>query len=140
MEFDHLNNAQDLTTVIPPEIASRARPILGWIGVVDERVGNDLLGQVALHPDWSFVIARPFLKVDPDQFPCVPNYCAAFDIYMVCLALNASTEFINPIKVLEYMATGRPIVSTRVRDVVQQWSDVVYLSNDAEEFILQVER
>ena len=38
---------------------------------------------------------------------------------MMCFALNASTEFINPAKGLEYMATGRLIVGTRVRDVVR---------------------
>ena len=155
VEFDHFNKAQDPTTVIPPEIASMSRPILGWIGVVDERVDYDLLGKMArLRPDWSFVMVGPVVKVDQNLLPRAPNlfwmggrdhkqapnYCAAFDICMMCFALNPSTEFINPTKALEYMATGRPIISTRVRDVVQQWSDVVYLANDAEEFVSQAEK
>ena len=155
VEFDHINKAQDPTTVIPPEIASMPRPILGWIGVVDERVDHDLLGQLArLRPDWSFVMVGPVMKVDPELLPRAPNlfwmggrdhkqapnYCAAFDICMMCFALNASTRFVNPTKALEYMATGRPIISTRVRGVVQQWSDVVYLANDAEEFVSQAEK
>ena len=49
--------------------------------------------------------------------------------------MNRSTEFINPTKGLEYMATGKPIVSTAVRDVVKQWSDIVYIAKNAEEFI-----
>ena len=70
----------------------------------------------------------------------MPNHCAAFDLCMMCFALNASTEFINPTKGLEYMATGRQIVSTRVRGVVRQWSDIAYLASGAEEFVLQAEK
>src|SRR5205823_10113634 len=62
-------------------------------------------------------------------------YCAAFDVNMMCFALNKATEFINPTKGLEYMATGKPIVSTRVKDVINQWSDVVLLAGGAEEFV-----
>jgi hypothetical protein len=59
---------------------------------------------------------------------------------MMGFALNKATEFINPTKGLEYMATGKPIVSTHVKDVVNQWSDVVLLARGAEEFVRQAER
>jgi glycosyltransferase involved in cell wall biosynthesis len=56
-------------------------------------------------------------------------------------AMNASTEYINPTKGLEYMATGRPIISTPVKDVVNQWNDIVYIvGNDPHEFIALAER
>ena len=54
---------------------------------------------------------------------------------MMCFAINAATEFINPTKGLEYMATGKPIVSTPVKDVVNQWSDIVLIAKGAEEFV-----
>jgi glycosyltransferase involved in cell wall biosynthesis len=89
------------------------------------------------------------VKVDPNLLPHfpnlywlggrdyqqLPNYCAAFDVNMMCFANNAATQYINPTKGLEYMATGKPIVSTPVRDVVRQWSDVVYLAKTADEFV-----
>jgi hypothetical protein len=59
---------------------------------------------------------------------------------MMCFAMNAATEFINPTKALEYMATGRPIVSAPIRDVVRQWSDIVYVARGADEFVQQAER
>jgi hypothetical protein len=91
----------------------------------------------------------PVVKVDPNLLPHspnlywlggrdyqqLPNYCRAFDINMMCFAINAATQFINPTKGLEYMATGKPIISTPVRDVVRQWSDVVRLATTAEEFV-----
>jgi hypothetical protein len=57
----------------------------------------------------------------------------------MCFALNAATQFINPTKGLEYMATGKPIVGTPVRDVVRQWSDIVRIATGANEFVAQIE-
>jgi beta-glucosidase/6-phospho-beta-glucosidase/beta-galactosidase len=150
VEFSHFNKAQDPNTSIPPDIDFMPRPILGWMGVVDERVDYAMVGEMArMRPDWSFAMVGPVVKVDPNLLPHSPNlfwlggrdyqqlpsYCAAFDVNMMCFALNKATEFINPTKGLEYMATGKPIVGTRVKDVVNQWSDIVHLANGAEEFV-----
>ena len=59
---------------------------------------------------------------------------------MMCFAMNKSTEFINPTKGLEYMATGKPVISTHVKDVVNQWSDIVHLARGAEEFVQVAQR
>jgi hypothetical protein len=59
---------------------------------------------------------------------------------MMCFAINAATQYINPTKGLEYMATGKPIVGTHVRDVVKQWSDIVFLAKGAEEFVAQAQK
>ena len=50
-------------------------------------------------------------------------------------ALNAATEFINPTKALEYMATGKMIVSSAVPDVVRNFGEVVKIAADHEQFI-----
>ena len=138
------------TTPIPPDIDFMARPILGWFGVVDERVDYAMVGEMArMRPEWSFAMVGPVVKVDPNLLPHSPNlfwmggrdyqqlphYCAAFDICMMPFAMNASTQYINPTKGLEYMATGRPIISTPVRDVVRQWPDIVHVVKNAEEFV-----
>jgi UDP-galactopyranose mutase len=109
-----------------------------------------MVGEMArMRPDWSFAMVGPVVKVDPNLLPHSPNlywmggrdyqqlpsYCAAFDINMMCFAINKATEFINPTKGLEYMATGKPIISTPVRDVVKQWTDIVYIAKTAEEFV-----
>ncbi|HEY7118916.1 MAG TPA: family 1 glycosylhydrolase [Tepidisphaeraceae bacterium] len=150
VEYDHFARAADPSTIIPPDIDFMARPILGWMGVVDERVDYAMVGEMArMRPDWSFAMVGPVVKVDPNLLPHSPNlfwlggrdyqqlphYCRAFDVNMMCFALNASTQYINPTKGLEYMATGKPIVSTHVRDVVKQWSDIVRLARGAEQFV-----
>ena len=50
-------------------------------------------------------------------------------------ALNESTEFINPTKALEYMATGRPVVSTAITDVVRNFGSIIKIANNAGDFI-----
>jgi beta-glucosidase/6-phospho-beta-glucosidase/beta-galactosidase/glycosyltransferase involved in cell wall biosynthesis len=155
VEFSHFNKAQDPTTPIPPDIDFMHRPVLGWFGVVDERVDYAMVGEMArMRPDWSFAMVGPVVKVDPNLLPHspnlfwlggrdyqqLPNYCAAFDVNMMCFAINAATQYINPTKGLEYMATGKPIVGTHVRDVVKQWSDIVFLAKGAEEFVAAAQK
>jgi glycosyltransferase involved in cell wall biosynthesis len=155
VEFDHFNKAMDPTTIVPPDIDFMARPILGWFGVVDERVDYCLVGEAArLRPDWSFAMVGPVVKVDPNLLPhspnlfwmggrdyqVLPNYCRAFDICLMPFAMNASTQYINPTKALEYMATGRPIISTPIRDVIRQWSRLVDIVQTPDELIAAAER
>jgi beta-glucosidase/6-phospho-beta-glucosidase/beta-galactosidase/glycosyltransferase involved in cell wall biosynthesis len=154
VDYAHFAKASDPATRIPPDIDFMKRPILGWVGVVDERVDYPLVWEIArLRPEWSLAMVGPVVKVDPNLLPHAPNlfwlgerdyqqlphYCRAFDVNMMCFALNAATEFINPTKGLEYMATGKPIVATPVKAVVRQWSDIVRVARTAEEFVAQVE-
>jgi hypothetical protein len=153
VEFDHFAQA-GMPGPIPPDIDFMNRPILGWFGVVDERVDYGLVGEMARkRPSWSFAMVGPVVKVDPNQLPHssnlfwlgsrdyqqLPSYCRAFDVNMMCFANNAATQYINPTKGLEYMATGKPIVSTPVRDVVRQWTDIVRIASTADEFIAAAE-
>ena len=155
VDFEHFSKASDPNTRIPPDIDFMGRPIIGWFGVVDERVDYALVGEMArLRPSWSFAMVGPVVKVDPNLLPHapnlfwlggrdyqqLPNYCRAFDVNMMCFAMNAATQFINPTKGLEYMATGKPVISTPVRDVVRQWTDVVYIARTAGEFVAAAEQ
>jgi len=55
-------------------------------------------------------------------------------------AINAATEYINPTKALEYLATGRPVIGTPVKDVVRQYSDLVEIVKTPEQFVEAAER
>jgi beta-glucosidase/6-phospho-beta-glucosidase/beta-galactosidase/glycosyltransferase involved in cell wall biosynthesis len=155
VEFNHFAQAGDPATSIPPDIDFMNRPILGWFGVVDERVDYNMVGEMArMRPEWSFAMVGPVVKVDPNLLPhfpnlywlggrdysVLPNYCRAFDVNMMCFALNSATQFINPTKALEYLATGKPIVSTAVKDVITQYTGLVDIVKTPEEFVLAAER
>lgn len=153
VEYDHFAQAQE-SGPIPDDLAAIPSPRVGWFGVVDERVDYDLLREAAaLRPDIHFVMVGPPVKVDPADFPQAPNlywlggrdykelplYCRGYDVCMMCFALNEATEFINPTKALEYLATGRPVISTAVRDVVRQYQDTVRIVHSPQEFVSAVD-
>ncbi|MBA3272571.1 MAG: glycosyltransferase [Chthoniobacterales bacterium] len=150
VDIKHFGKARRGSTKIPADVAEFSGPVLGYIGVVDERLDYGLLAQLAdRDPSWNIVMVGPHTKVDPAEFPerrnlhflggrdyaQLPRYAKAFDICMMPFAKNEATEFINPTKALEYMATGTPIVSTDVEDVVLQFSDVVSIGTSQAEFI-----
>jgi len=154
VDVPHFGKARHARTKKPAEVARLSGPVLGYFGVVDERVDYGLLAQLADHdPTWNIVIVGPSTKVDPATFPrrsnlhwlggrdyaALPSYVKSFDVCLMPFALNAATEFINPTKALEYMATGRPIVSTAIEDVVLQFDTVVSIASSSEDFVARCE-
>lgn len=150
VDFEHFGRAREERTIAPHDIKDLPKPVLGFFGVVDERMDYELIGKLAdANPQWSIVMIGPVLKVRQDVFPRRPNlhwpgardygqlplYCKAFDICLMPFALNEATEYINPTKALEYMATGRPVVSTAVADVVSNFGSVVKIAFSHDHFI-----
>jgi UDP-galactopyranose mutase len=127
-----------------------ARPRIGYYGVIDERIDYALLDRVAAErPDWQWIMVGPVAKVDPADLPRRPNLhwlgqqafetlprlAAAWDVCMMPFALNEATRHISPTKTLEYMAAGKPIVSTRVRDVAEPYAPLVRTGDGAAQFV-----
>jgi glycosyltransferase involved in cell wall biosynthesis len=146
----HFAKANDPLTTIPGDVADLPGPVFGYIGVVDERLDYELIAKLADgNSEGSVVMIGPWTKVDRSAFPeranlhwlggrdysDLPGYAKRFDVCVMPFALNEATEFINPTKALEYMATGRPIVSTAIEDVVRQFEDVVKVVASADEFV-----
>lgn len=155
---EHFAKARDPRTVMPPDIAALRQPgtrVAGYYGVIDERLDYDLIARLAeSDPALQVVMVGPTAKVDPAMLPKAPNlhwlggrayeelpsYVRGFDVCLMPFALNEATEYINPTKTLEYMAAGRPVVSTAVADVVRNFMPVVRVARDADEFIQGVLR
>lgn len=128
--------------------APHPRPVVGYVGVLDERLDLELVAGLAeALPDWDVHMVGPVTKIDPGSLPQAPNLhylgmrsydelpevMAGFDVAMMPFALNEATRSISPTKTLEYLAAGLPVVSTRVADVVSVWGSVVRLADDAQE-------
>jgi UDP-galactopyranose mutase len=132
------------------------RPRLGFYGVIDERFDTELLDKVAeMRPDWSFVMVGPVVKISDEDLPKRPNihylggktyaqlpgYLSGWDVALMPFAMNEATEFISPTKTPEYLSGGRPVVSTRVKDVVRHYGHLegVKIASTAEEFVAACE-
>ena len=113
-----------------------AHPRIGFFGVLDERLDRELLREVAAcEPSWQLVLIGPVVKIREDELPRaanlhylgqkpyaeLPAYLAHWDVAMLPFAQNASTKFISPTKTPEYLAAGKPVVSTPIRDVVEPY-------------------
>lgn len=126
-------------------------PRAGFFGVIDERLDIDLLEQLALAmPDFHFIMIGPVVKIDPATLPGhsnihylgqknykeLPAYIANWDVAILPFAKNESTRFISPTKTPEYLAAGKPVVSTSIRDVVKPYGEkeLVQIADDAMEF------
>ncbi|PJJ54713.1 glycosyl transferase family 1 [Hymenobacter chitinivorans DSM 11115] len=150
IDKDHFGQARTALPE-PADQAGIAHPRIGFFGVVDERLDIELLGQLAeAHPEWQFVIIGPVVKIDPAILPRfanihylggkeykeLPAYLCGWDVATLLFADNESTKFISPTKTPEYLAAGKPVVSTPIRDVVRPYGDLnlVQIAATADEF------
>ncbi|MET0791369.1 MAG: glycosyltransferase family 1 protein [Polyangiaceae bacterium] len=140
----------------PDDQAAIPGPRLGFFGVVDERMDLELLaGVAAARPNWQLVVLGPVVKIDEDELPRLPNihylgsksyrelpkYIAGWDVALLPFARNDSTKFISPTKTPEYLAAGKPVVSTSIRDVVRPYEQLglVRIADSVDAFIAACE-
>lgn len=154
VDAGHFRQAQD-RAISHPDQAHIPHPRLGFYGVIDERFDADLVSSMAdAHPEWQIVLVGPVVKIDPATLPQQPNvhymgqrtydqlpkFLAGWDVCLLPFAMNDSTKFISPTKVLEYMAAELPSVSTPITDVKVPYGDVVEIAESHEAFIAACER
>jgi len=140
----------------PEDQANVPHPRFGFYGVIDERFDIELIRQVAERkPDWHFVILGPVVKIDPESLPKLnnvhypggksynhlPDYLAGWDIAIVPFVRDDSTKYISPTKTPEYLAAGKPVISTSIVDVVNPYgvNNLVHIADTADEFIAAAE-
>jgi UDP-galactopyranose mutase len=151
----HFAQARCVTTD-PADQAEIPSPRLGFFGVIDERMDIELLDAVAAaRPDWHLVMIGPIVKIDPADLPQrenihylggksydeLPAYLAGWDVALLPFARNESTRFISPTKTPEYLAAGRAVVSTSIRDVVRPYGEqsLVHIADEPSEFVAAIE-
>lgn len=150
VDVGHFHSAR-MSVEEPSEQRSIAGPKLGYYGVIDERLDLALIGTVArARPDLSFIFIGPVAKIAPEDLPKaanihylgqknyseLPAYLSGWDAALMPFALNEATKFISPTKTPEYLAAGRPVVSTPITDVVRHYGGTngVFLAEDAAGF------
>jgi glycosyltransferase involved in cell wall biosynthesis len=156
VDVPHFASARRRRGPEPDDQAAIPRPRLGFYGVVDERFDRELIAAAAaLRPDWHYVIVGPVVKIDPEMLPraanihylgsksynVLPDYLAGWDVALLPFARNDATRYISPTKTPEYLAAGRPVVSTSIRDVVHPYGDLglAHIADDPDGFVAACE-
>jgi glycosyltransferase involved in cell wall biosynthesis len=151
IDVAHFNQARSIKE--EPEDQKRIpHPRLGYCGVIDERLDTVLLAEMAdLRPEWQFVMIGPVVKISEEDLPRrqnihylggkdykdLPAYISGWDIALMPFAMNESTRYISPTKTPEYLAAGKPVISTPIRDVVRPYGEqkLVEIAGTAEGFV-----
>lgn len=156
IDVEHFRRARE-NTKEPEDQKSIAHPRFGYCGVIDERINLSLLEEAAdLRPLWQFIMIGPVVKISDQDLPQranihylgsknyqeLPAYMTAWDVALMPFALNESTKFISPTKTPEYLAAGKSVVSTPVRDVVRAYGEagLAHIASTAEEFVTACEK
>jgi UDP-galactopyranose mutase len=156
IDYSHFAQARQ-RLVEPDDQVNIPHPRVGFYGVIDERFNIELLADMAnQRPDLHFVVVGPVVKIDPRTLPrkanihylgkkeyhALPLYLAGWDCAMMPFALNDSTRFISPTKTPEFLAAGRPVVSTSINDVVNPYGvqKLVHIADTAEEFVAAIDK
>jgi glycosyltransferase involved in cell wall biosynthesis len=151
IDKDHFMKAK-LAHPDPEDQVKIGRPRIGYHGVIDERLDLDLVAKAAeLKPEWQWILIGPVCKIDPATLPRrsnihylgkkdyadLPRYLSHWQAAMMPFAHNPSTRFISPTKTPEYLAAGRPVVSTSIRDVKDPYgtAGLVQIADTPEGFV-----
>lgn len=142
VDVQHFATMRSDTVPVVDEQLAIPRPRVGFFGVIDERMDTELLGRVATErPRYQFILIGPVVKISEADLPRAPNihylgpktytqlphYLHGWDVAIMPFALNDATRFISPTKTLEYLAAGKPVVSTAVRDVVTPYGEAGFV-------------
>jgi UDP-galactopyranose mutase len=141
----------------PQDQSAISRPRIGYSGVIDERLDIALVRDLAqARRDWQFVMLGPVVKIDPSTLPRaenihylgpksyseLPAYLSGWDVAIMPFARNDATRFISPTKTPEYLAAGRRVVSTSIRDVVRSYGEagLALIADEVHGFGAAIER
>lgn len=140
---------------IPPDIATIRKPIVGYFGGISyHKFDVELMKKIIdLLPEFSFVFVGD-VPLDYDDrlstenvwilgqkpYELIPHYGKCFDVAILPWKANKWTEAANPIKLKEYLALGKPVVSTPAFTELQYYLDVVYEANTPETFAESIKK
>ena len=149
----HFNKSMDDSTIIPEDVKAIANPIIGFVGLIEKWVDLNLIEYLAkARPDMSFVLVGRIVQniarfrelpnvhfLGQREYESVPSYVKSFDACLIPFELNDVIKSSNPLKLKEYLAAGKPVVSVAIREV-EKYGDLAYISNNYDEFLRHIDR
>jgi len=155
VDFEMFNSADKISrSDLPENISKINHPIIGYIGGLNERIDTELIEYIAEKKEnWNIILVGPvqrsfnirkkhdnILFTGLKPYKELPKYISKFDVAILPYKISDATYFINPVKLLEYMAAGKPVVSVPIPDIIEFYSDKIELAEDYESFAEKIEK
>lgn len=155
VDAEHMARAAAPDLPVAEALAGVKHPVIGYLGAVNYWIDTALLGRLArAHPDWTLAIVGPVVRPLANMKPLeglpnvvltgrvpyadVPRYVKAFDVCLNPYVLDEVAEHCSPLKLYEYVATGKPVVSVDMPEA-HRFAGLIDIAHSAEEFIALVE-
>ena len=154
VDFEHFNSVMKAAeSSLNSEVSGLKHPVIGFIGAVFDWIDVDLIVKLAqVHPEYTVLLVGPVnyakqkLETQPNivmvgtkPYESLPSYLSNIDVCLIPFKINNITLASNPIKMYEYLAAGKPVISTALPEVISNASDVVYIGTDEQDFLRKVE-
>lgn len=153
-DAEHFKGAMDPEVEVPAEVASLKGPIIGFVGAVsDYKLNIDWIRHGAkARPEWNFVLIGPVGMADPGTevgelkalpnvhllghrpYEELPRYLKGFDVAVIPYRINSYTESVFPIKFFEFLATGKPVVISKL-PALREFYGTVGVAENGSEFV-----
>ena len=150
-DFSLFQTALDPSTQRPPELAGVSSRVIGYIGNVDHRSDYEILTAVAdAFPEWTLLFVGPtgadfeqsglrqrqnVIATGSKSLKALPAYVRFIDCGIIPFKRNKLTESIYPLKLNEYLAAGKPVVTTAFSPDLTDFKDVITIAGTKKEFI-----
>lgn len=152
VDFEHFSRGRRVVN-IPEDLMRVPRPRIGFIGAVsDYKVDFELISYIAKHrPDWHWVLigevgeGQPKTSIEklmipnihllgPRSYETLPEYLAGFDVATIPAIINDYTQSMFPMKFFEYLAAGKPVVTTDLPSI-RDFSTACLVADSPEAFL-----
>lgn len=150
VDFDHFQTSETIE-----ELSSLNRPIIGFLGILQDRIDTELIKKIAQRYEFaSIVLAGPVWKGFPKEelsaykniifsgpvsYRNIPKFYNTFDVGIITYKNSEFIKSTNSMKYYEYLASGLPVVSTWSGGI-EKFNDVMYISHDDEEFLQNIKK
>ena len=154
--YELFSKANENSEHCPEKLEGIKHPILGFVGMLQDCIDYDMIAALAeAHPEYSIVfIGKTLPGVDISilqkysnikilvlvEQSKLPEYISQFDICLNTFKKGKLSKDVSPLKFYEYLATGKPIVSTPEPEQVLEYRDIIEIADNNAEFIKKCEK
>lgn len=154
-DIDHFKKTCLPETAIASDMIKIPKPIIGFLGVIQYWIDLDLIRHLALSkPDWSIVLIGPVARLAEVKkiknipniyllgrkpYTVLPSYVKAFDVCINPYVLNETAENCSPLKLYDYLASGKPVVSVDMPEA-REFEDFIEIGLNYENFVKKINK